>query len=114
MSTWFEFLSSFFDKKTDLLIKVNRVYGVNHLVASYLTTDDLFNLKELNILLGYTHCFLLERVLLQPPSYHKKLTMRDKDYLMKIYKLNPHEIEYALNPHEIEDYHLILRHRPVP
>lgn len=55
MSIWgiFEFIASLNEKPTKpILLKLGDIPGVNQLIASYLTIDDLFCLKPIT-LLGY-------------------------------------------------------------
>ena len=97
MSTWgiFDFIKTICKRKPKkLLQKVNHMYGVNQLVASYLTIDDLFNLRKLNILLGHDPRFYLEIILINPLLHHKKITKSDEDYLIKKYRFNSSDMKF--------------------
>jgi hypothetical protein len=95
MSIWgiFEFIASLNEKPTKpILLKLGDIPGVNQLIASYLTIDDLFCLKPIT-LLGYNESFFMELYLVLPRLY-KKITIRDNEYLINNYKMDPYDIKF--------------------
>jgi hypothetical protein len=80
-------------KKNSILLKVNNISGVNQLIASYLTIDELVDLRSI-VSLGIEEIFFIELLMLLP-RYHKKITIHDNEYLIKNYMMDPYAIKYT-------------------